>query len=175
VRFIVLCAILCGCSEYKLSSIAPRQTGSGDMAGDGGDLDVDVVLWNGENPRVPSARQPTDGTPTGDGDGGDGDTGEHLDGDTGGSSGGDGGTDLGDTGTSSTGDSGTGEIPDDVCELAAATSGYLDAFETPGDGRVLYCHSGSGKSYVFVDSDIDSCLAHLDHRGDVFPTTLCDS
>jgi hypothetical protein len=79
----------------------------------------------------------------------------------------------------------TGEIPDrapadtatieEICELAANLTGYLDRFQTAGDGRVLYCHSGSGDGYNLVDSDIDSCSAHLDHRYDVFPSTGCDS
>ena len=62
-----------------------------------------------------------------------------------------------------------------ICQHAADIDGYLDAFETAGDGKVLYCHSSSGKNYVLVESDIDSCLTHMGHKYDIFPTTLCGS
>jgi hypothetical protein len=170
VRFAILCALLGGCVEYKFSPLDEPGAGlDGDITDDEGS-DDGIVVRGGDDSEFPTdAVYPDDGTPDGDGDdgssGGDGGTG-----------GGDGsGGDTGVTGEEG-GDSGTGgEIPDDACVLASEIDGYLDAFQTAGDGRVLYCHSGSGKSFVFVDSDIDSCLAHLDHRGDVFPTTLCDS
>jgi hypothetical protein len=67
------------------------------------------------------------------------------------------------------------DVPDDTCERAANISGYLDRFQVAGDGRVLYCHSSSGRGFVVIASDISSCLPHLDHRYDIFPTSLCDS
>lgn len=70
----------------------------------------------------------------------------------------------------------TGESdPYDACEEALNFAEALDRYQVEGDGRVLYCHSSSGHNLVLVDSSIDSCLTHLDHRYDIFPTTLCDS
>lgn len=74
----------------------------------------------------------------------------------------------------------TGSVPtnpteDEICELAAALALTLDPYQTPGDGRVVYCHSGSGSSYNYIETDISSCLPHLNHDHDVFPTTGCDS
>jgi hypothetical protein len=70
----------------------------------------------------------------------------------------------------------TGLTDQEICEEAARIAGYLDPYQTPGDGKVLYCHSGGGPNYTFVDSDISSCLTHLsNHASDVFPTTGCDS
>ena len=70
----------------------------------------------------------------------------------------------------------TGLTDQEICENAAVIAGYLDPYQTPYDGKVLYCHSGGGTSYTFVDSDISSCGSHLTgHANDVFPTTGCDS
>lgn len=170
-RFVILCAMLGGCVEYKFSSLEDPGTGLGEDATDdegpgGGTVvrseDDSEIVPDGAFPDGPSTDEDGDGSGDGSGDDGSGDDGS--------------GGDTGVTGDGSGGDTGTGgEIPDDACVIAAEIDGYLDGFQTEGDGRVLYCHSGSAKSYVFVDSDIDSCLAHLDHRGDVFPTTLCDS
>jgi hypothetical protein len=85
----------------------------------------------------------------------------------------DGDTD-GDTDADADTDTDVPEIPDDACEQAVELDGYLDQFEVPGDGRVFYCHSGSG-NYVQIESNISSCLPHLNHSHDVFPTTLCGS
>lgn len=68
------------------------------------------------------------------------------------------------------------DIPEeDICEKAAALTITLDPFQTPSDGRVYYCHSGSGNSYNYIETDISSCLPHLNHDYDIFPTTGCDS
>ena len=72
-------------------------------------------------------------------------------------------------------DTGSLYIPQDACEYAVQIDGYLDQFETAGDGRVLYCHSGSGHNYNLVESSVDSCIPHLAHIFDIFPTTLCGS
>jgi hypothetical protein len=69
----------------------------------------------------------------------------------------------------------SGDDMDAICDLAQNITSYLDDYQTPGDGRVLYCHSGSGHSYNLVDSDVDACSAHLDHDWDVFPSTGCDT
>lgn len=66
------------------------------------------------------------------------------------------------------------ELIDDWCVLASEIDGFLDPYQVPYDGRVFYCHSGSG-NLVLLETDIDACFAHLDHALDVFPTTLCDS
>jgi hypothetical protein len=64
---------------------------------------------------------------------------------------------------------------DQICEKAAALTITLDPYQTPDDGRVVYCHSGSGGGYNYIESDISSCLPHLNHDYDVFPTTGCDN
>jgi hypothetical protein len=69
----------------------------------------------------------------------------------------------------------TGLTDDELCEQAAALSSVLDPYQTAGDGRVTYCHSGGGSNWNRIESDISSCLPHLNHAGDVFPTTGCDS
>ncbi|MFZ5475750.1 MAG: hypothetical protein ACOZNI_03150 [Myxococcota bacterium] len=86
----------------------------------------------------------------------------------------DGGVGSGRSLASEGGDTGDVDV-DDVCRLAANLTGYLDDFQTPEDGKVVFCHSGSGEDYVLVDSDVDACSAHVQHRWDVFPTTGCDS
>jgi len=108
---------------------------------------------------------------TADNDGGDTSTG----GDT--TPGGDDSTGGGgdDTATTTPGDDtgpGGGE-PD--CEEAKRTTGYLDGFQRPGDGKVVFCHRQGGPNYVIINTDIDACLPHLDHDQDVFPTSGCDS
>ena len=40
-------------------------------------------------------------------------------------------------------------------------------------GNVAF--AGSGNNYTRIDTDISSCLPHLNHRNDVFPTTGCDT
>jgi hypothetical protein len=62
-----------------------------------------------------------------------------------------------------------------ACEWAAHVAGYLDQFQTPGDGLVWYCHNDGGPDTVFQESNVDSCLTHIAHSGDIFPTTICDS
>ena len=69
----------------------------------------------------------------------------------------------------------TGWDDDDVCDQALALDDYLDTFQESGDGKVVYCHRGGGENWTLVESDISACLPHLNHRGDVFPTTGCDS
>jgi hypothetical protein len=74
----------------------------------------------------------------------------------------------------------TGDVPtdptgDEICELAAALVIELDPYQTPGDGRVVYCHAGGGTNIHYIETDISSCLPHINHPGDVFPTTGCDS
>lgn len=73
-----------------------------------------------------------------------------------------------------TGDTASGPDPD-VCERAENLTAYLDRFQVPDDGHVLYCHGTGGGGFVLVDSNISSCFPHLDHRWDVFPSTGCDS
>ncbi len=68
-------------------------------------------------------------------------------------------------------------VPDtvDSCETAVNITEWLDRFEVPGDGRVQYCHSQTGRRWVRIETDIDACLPHLAHAYDVFPSTLCGS
>jgi hypothetical protein len=90
-------------------------------------------------------------------------------------------TDEPDTDDPGTGDPGTPDEPDpnltedEICEKAAALTITLDPYQTPEDGRVVYCHSGSGGGYNYIESDISSCLPHLNHEYDVFPTSGCDN
>lgn len=86
-------------------------------------------------------------------------------------------TDTGGPGDGTTGPDplDTGLTDDELCEAAAALSSILDPYQTEGDSRVTYCHSSSGSNWHLIDSDISSCLPHLNHSYDVFPTTGCDS
>jgi hypothetical protein len=67
------------------------------------------------------------------------------------------------------------EPKEDDCLLAETIFGWLDQFQVPNDGKVYFCHSGTGGSYTIVNSDISSCQAHTSHPYDKFPTTICDS
>lgn len=69
----------------------------------------------------------------------------------------------------------TGLTGDEICELAAALVIELDPYQTPDDGRVVYCHAGGGSNLHYIETDISACIPHLNHPGDVFPTTGCDS
>lgn len=116
------------------------------------------------------------------GSGGSSDTGVQLagDGDTDGSDSHTGDGTVGDDPTIDTdgggGETDTPDIPTaDDCTRAVELDGWLDQFQVQGDDRVLFCHSGSGGHYSMVEANIDSCLKHLRHPGDVFPTLLCDS
>ncbi|MBL8619529.1 MAG: hypothetical protein JNM72_28210 [Deltaproteobacteria bacterium] len=62
----------------------------------------------------------------------------------------------------------------DFCAYAAATSGYLDLFQTAADGKVVFCH-WAGSGFVVIDTSISACIPHLGHTSDVLPSTLCDS
>ncbi|MCA9493359.1 MAG: hypothetical protein KC621_25685, partial [Myxococcales bacterium] len=108
---------------------------------------------------------------TGSGGTGSGGTGS---GGTGSGGTGSGGTGSGGTGSGGTATGGTPTTDQELCERAAGLAGYLDQWQTAGDGRVYYCHSSSG-NYTFVESDISSCLPHLNHNFDVFPSTGCDT
>ena len=95
----------------------------------------------------------TDGSDGVDGGGGD-DTGLGV------------GDDTGDGGLAGPGNP---DFDEDVyCEAAAADPTILDELEVLGDDHVQYCHSSGCSNWVFVDSNVDSCLPHLDHRCDVF-------
>ena len=78
-----------------------------------------------------------------------------------------------DPGAPQPGDSGFDE--DAFCQEAATLAGYLDPYQSADDGRVLFCHSGSGSHYNLIETDISSCLPHLSHASDVFPTSGCDT
>ena len=54
-------------------------------------------------------------------------------------------------------------------------AGFLDPLQTPGDGKVIFCHSSGGSNYVYNDTSISSCLTHISHAYDIMPTTICDS
>jgi hypothetical protein len=175
-RSLLLAALLAGCSDYSFKS--PTDGGSG--GADTGDaVETDTAATDSGNDsgsgedEVPDTGAPDTGTPdTGTPDTAPPDTGTP---DTG----------PPDTATPDTGrpdiDLPDTDFPDqpgeddDLCSKAARTAGYLDSFQTPGDGKVLYCHRGGGPHYVLVDTDISACLPHLDHVNDVFPSTLCDS
>ena len=160
----LLLALLLACSDYELKAPPEDGTGGGGETGSTPATDTATTDSGSDSGRgedeVPDTGAPDTGTP--------------------------------DTGTPDTGTPDTApdrpdiDIPDtdfpekpgdedDLCSKAARTAGYLDKFQTAGDGKVLYCHRGGGPHYVLVDSDISSCLPHLDHENDVFPSTLCDS
>jgi hypothetical protein len=88
-----------------------------------------------------------------------------------------GGGDDDDDNGSETGTPGTDTdlTEEEICEAAAALTITLDPYQTPDDGKVIYCHSSSGGSYNYIDSNISSCLPHLNHNYDVFPTSGCDT
>ena len=126
---------------------------------------------------TPGGGNPSEST-TGEGSTPSGNTGDDDDNGTGtGGGGGDGGGGDGgggDTASTAT-TSDTGLTDDEFCQKAATLSGFLDGFQTPDDGKVVFCHSGSGSHYSKNDTDISACLPHLNHTNDVFPTTGCDS
>ena len=62
-----------------------------------------------------------------------------------------------------------------LCDFASLVTGFLDQFQTPYDGKVIFCHSSSGNSYTQIDTNNSSCLTHINHAYDIFPTTLCDT
>jgi hypothetical protein len=151
-----LLALLVGCSEYTLDAKdgdpgAPDDTGSAAVADSGGTRGGDTAAEGGStlpgDTASPDSGAPGSGPPD---------------------------TSVPDTGLPDTGfpDTGGG---DDLCSLAARTAGYLDAFQVPGDGQVLFCHRESGPHFVEINTNISACIPHLDHTHDVFPTTLCDS
>ncbi|MEZ4241082.1 MAG: hypothetical protein R3F59_33960 [Myxococcota bacterium] len=83
------------------------------------------------------------------------------------------------TDTATTG-TGTSVLPpdatgDEICTAAAALASVLDPYQIPDDGRVFFCHGGGGTNLHYIETDISSCLPHIDHPSDVFPTTGCDS
>jgi hypothetical protein len=189
-RRILLCIALAACNtENKLGNENGNGNGTssstGNGTGNGGS--TDPVTWSPGTDTPPGT-----GTTTTGGDGGGGGT--HVDrppetttGVTPGTDteGGPGtGTSSLDTGSTSEGTTWGGTIPtqpdtgltdDEICDRAASLAGYLDAWQTAGDGRVYYCHSSSGTNWVFVESDISSCIPHLNHNYAVFPTTGCDT
>lgn len=63
--------------------------------------------------------------------------------------------------------------PATVCINAAAIPGFLDAIQVPGSGLVIYCHNSPGGLVMQNDPTL-TCLTHISHAGDIFPTTLCD-
>ncbi|TNE84182.1 MAG: hypothetical protein EP330_30660 [Deltaproteobacteria bacterium] len=73
-----------------------------------------------------------------------------------------------------------------LCAYAAYTAGFLDQFQDPNDGSVLFCHKDGQGRYGLVNSSFNSCQRHwTNHRstevidgltveaGDVFPTLGC--
>lgn len=152
--FLALVTLLIGCSEYRFAE-APDH---GDLGADGTDLDADGSsdTTEGVDTSVPA----NDETYEGDDSGVDTNTMDT-------------GTDD-DSGTDTALHTDTGEIPEDVCDIAVQIAGWLDQYQVAGDGRVFYCHSGSG-NYTLIEADISACIPHLRHEWDVFPTTLCDS
>lgn len=125
------------------------------------------------NGGTPDGGTPGDGTP-GDGTPGDGTPGDGTPGD---------GT-PGD-GTPGDGTPGDTDLPvepptvttptDADCVVASNIADHLDPFQVPGDGRVRYCHRTSPGNWVMIETDISSCVPHIHHDLDIFPTTICDS
>jgi hypothetical protein len=76
------------------------------------------------------------------------------------------GDDTGDGGIAGPGDP---DFDEEVfCTAAMKDPTLLDDLETWGDDHVMFCHSSGCSNFTFVDSNIDSCLPHLDHECDVF-------
>ena len=74
------------------------------------------------------------------------------------------------TGTSTTS---TGNVCATVPQTIPA--GWLDAFQTPGNGLVLFCHwDPATNAYLTLNVATATCLTHIGHSLDLFPTTLCD-
>ena len=68
-----------------------------------------------------------------------------------------------------------GEIEERDCVIATQVSGWLDQFQTPLDGKVVFCHRTSLGNWTIVDASISACRAHAYHLLDQFPSSLCDS
>lgn len=149
-RATLLLTALVGCSEYGLSKPddVPGTAVEPDTAGSSGTGDT---TGSGDSGSTDTSARPDQGT--------EGDADADADADT------DADTDV---------DTDTG-FPEDLCDKASRTTGYLDHFQTSGDGKVLFCHREGGPNYVEIDTDVSACLSHLDHDLDVFPTTGCDS
>jgi len=66
--------------------------------------------------------------------------------------------------------------PDCAAQTICTTPGYLDLLQTPGDGRVSFCHSEDGSLFDFINTSTEECEPHNTlHEFDRFPTTGCDS
>jgi hypothetical protein len=62
-----------------------------------------------------------------------------------------------------------------TCARASRIPGYLDRFQTPGDGKVVFCHRTSAGSWTRIDTSTSACIHHAGHLLDLFPRTLCDN
>jgi len=74
------------------------------------------------------------------------------------------------TGTTTASTSTTTTVP--VCTQAAATPGFLDQFQVPNDGMVSYCHDSAGQ-LTYVQTSVGTCMTHVGHVADIYPTTIC--
>lgn len=148
---LAICLVLAACQSEQKIGVDPSEgmPAASTDAGDGslGDVtDVDTTADTPTNPTTPTTGD-TAAPPTG--------------------------TTAETTGTSPPID--TGLTGPEICETAANLVGYLDGYQTAGDGKVLFCHSQNGNKWVYIESDISACLPHLGHAYDIFPTTGCDS
>jgi len=159
------CALLliASCSEYKVSDGPNGPRGTDTTSNKGDDDDNDTTTDSGWQ-WTPEGDDDDDDDTTNQGDDDDdtvpGDDDDDDDDDT--------TPGLPDTGTWDTGNW-------DLCNWAEHVAGYLDAYNTPNDDKVVYCHKSGGPNYVMQDTSVSACLTHIDHLGDIFPTTICDS
>ena len=49
----------------------------------------------------------------------------------------------------------------DTCDFADHIDGYLDQFQTPGDGKVWFCHSLNGNSFNLIETSNAACIPHI--------------
>ncbi len=77
--------------------------------------------------------------------------------------------------TDTAGDTDPGTISESDCVKASRVPGWLDQFQTPGDGKVIFCHRNAPGKWSVIDTRIRSCIPHAGHLRDIFPSTLCDS
>jgi hypothetical protein len=177
-----LLALATGCSDYKFGG-DPDAGEPVEETDTADDSDTDGADGSKTDTGNPAGTDPDGGSGDGTGDGGSGDgsdgtggSGSSGDGSSGDGTADDGGSGDGTDPVDTPGSDGWGKedledsgFDEDVfCAAAADDPTILDDFETPGDDHVLYCHNASCNGYVLVDSNIDSCLTHLDHSCDVF-------
>lgn len=62
-----------------------------------------------------------------------------------------------------------------VCDYATHIAGYLDPYRAAAPpGCRVWCHPGPGGGLVLMYGDRQTCVSHIPHNTDIFPTPICD-